>query len=82
MDFPAGKSIRSLERGGFVFFSKENQFRWFCLETQEKSEGRKEGEGEARGERERDVGSLPFRASQRKLDVDQMPHVCTHTRAA
>lgn len=44
MDFPTAKSIWSLERAAFVFFSKENQFRWFCLETQEGvTEERREG---------------------------------------
>lgn len=72
IDFPAGKSFRSLERAGFVFFSKENQCRWFCLETQEG--GKKEG-GEV-------LRCLPSRGAQRKLSRDQMPCVCTHAPAA
>lgn len=70
MDFPAGKRIWSWERAGFVFSSKEKQFRWLCLETQEG--GKKEGKGERMG-----PGVTAIGASQAKLAIDQMSQVCT-----
>lgn len=79
MDFAVGKSIGSLERAGFVFFSKENQFRCFCPETQEGGTNGRRGDSKGR---ERDTGHLPSRGSQRNLDVHKMPHVCTHTRSS
>lgn len=83
MDFPAGKSTWSLERTGFVFFSKENQFRWCCLETREgegRSEGRKEGEGTARGER-MGQGVPAIQDLSGETGCRSMPLVCTHTHA-
>lgn len=80
MDFPAGKSIWSLERVGFVFFSKENQFRWLCLETQERVREER-NEREQQEEREWDMGCLPFRTSQRKLDVEQIDATPGHPHA-
>lgn len=73
MDFPAGKRIWSLERAGFVFSSKENQFRWLCLETQEG--GKKEGKGERMG-----PGVTAIRGSLRQNWLLTRCHTCApHT---
>lgn len=71
--FQQVKALGVWKEQGFVCISKGNLFRWFCLETQEGGKQRRRG-----GSKRRESG--PSRALHRKLDVDRMPHVCTHAQ--